>query len=72
MRSRRAGFGRFAEVDIFVEPSLSVRDAHELVKTLEKDILAKLPTLVTTIHVEPFEKGRREGMIRAREEYRIE
>jgi cation diffusion facilitator family transporter len=70
LRSRRAGFGRFAEVDIFVEPALSVHDAHELVKMLEKDILAKLPNLVTTIHVEPFEKGRREGMIRPKEEYR--
>lgn len=70
LRSRRAGFGRFAEVDIFVEPSLSVHDAHELVKTLEKDILAKLPNLVTTIHVEPFEKGRREGTIRPKEEFR--
>jgi cation diffusion facilitator family transporter len=70
LRSRQAGFGRFAEVDIFIEPSLSVQDAHELVKILEKDILAKLPNLVTTIHVEPFEKGRREGMTRPREEYR--
>ena len=69
LRSRRAGFGRFAEVDIFVEPSLSVHGAHELVKTLEKDILAKLPNLVTTIHVEPFEKGRREGMTRPKQEY---
>jgi cation diffusion facilitator family transporter len=70
LRSRRAGFGRFAEVDIFVEPTLSVNDAHELVRVLEKDILAKLPNLVTTIHVEPFEKGRREGMIRPKEEFR--
>lgn len=70
LRSRRAGFGRFAEVDIFVEPSLSVHDAHELVKTLEKDILTKLPNVVTTIHVEPFEKGRREGTIRPKEEFR--
>jgi cation diffusion facilitator family transporter len=69
LRSRRAGFGRFAEIDIFVEPSLSVQDAHELVRVLEKDIRAKLPNLVTTIHVEPFEKGRREGMTRPREEY---
>ncbi len=70
LRSRRAGFGRFAEVDIFVEPTLSVHDAHELVKVLEKDILATLPNLVVTIHVEPFEPGRREGMISPKEEYR--
>jgi cation diffusion facilitator family transporter len=70
LRSRRAGFVRFAEVDIFVAPTLSVREAHELVKVLEQDILATLPNLVTTIHVEPFEKGRREGTIRPKEEYR--
>lgn len=69
LRSRRAGFGRFAEVDIFVDPTLSVLDAHEIVRVLEKDILSKLPNLVVTIHVEPFEKGRREGMKRPREEF---
>jgi cation diffusion facilitator family transporter len=70
LRSRRAGFGRFAEVDIFVDPALSVYGAHELVKVLEQDILARLPNLVTTIHVEPFEKGRREGTVRPKEEFR--
>jgi cation diffusion facilitator family transporter len=69
LRSRRAGFGRFAEVDIFVDSSLSVHDAHDVVKMLEKEILAALPNLVVTIHVEPFEPGRREGMITPKEEY---
>jgi cation diffusion facilitator family transporter len=69
LRSRRVGVGRFAEVDIFVEHSLSVLEAHELVKRLEQDIRSQLPNLVTTIHVEPFEKGRREGMTHPREEY---
>lgn len=69
LRSRRAGFGRFAEIDIFVEPSLSVHQAHELVRSLEDDILAKLPNLITTIHVEPYEKGRREGTTKPKEEY---
>ncbi len=69
LRSRRSGFGRFAEVDVFVDAKLSVQDAHEIVKVLEKDILATLPNLVVTIHVEPFEPGRREGIRRPREEY---
>jgi cation diffusion facilitator family transporter len=69
LRSRRAGYGRFAEVDIFVDPALSVYEAHEIVKVLEKDILETLPNLVVTVHVEPFEKGRREGMISPREEF---
>jgi cation diffusion facilitator family transporter len=70
LRSRRAGYGRFAEVDIFVDPNLSVHGAHEIVKVLEKDILATLPNLVVTIHVEPFEAGRREGTTSPKEEYR--
>jgi cation diffusion facilitator family transporter len=69
LRSRRAGFGRFAEVDIFVDSASSVHDAHDLVKVLEKDMLETLPNLVVTIHVEPFEPGRREGMITPKEEY---
>ncbi|MGL4608359.1 MAG: cation diffusion facilitator family transporter [Trueperaceae bacterium] len=69
LRSRRAGVGRFAEVDIFVKPTLSVLEAHELVKVLEKAIGAKLPNVVMTIHVEPFEKGRREGTTKPKEEY---
>jgi cation diffusion facilitator family transporter len=71
LRSRRAGYGRFAEVDIFVEPTLSVYEAHELVKRLEEAIRVSLPNLVTTIHVEPFERGRREGTRHPRDEYRL-
>jgi cation diffusion facilitator family transporter len=69
LRSRRAGYGRFAEVDIFVDPTLSVYAAHDIVRVLEKEILEPLPNLVVTIHVEPFEKGRREGNVSPREEY---
>lgn len=69
LRTRRAGTGRFAEVDIFVDPNLSVAQAHDLVVMLEDDIHATLPNLVTTIHVEPLEAGRREGATLPRDEY---
>ena len=69
LRTRRAGFGRFAEVDIFVQPDTSVVAAHDLVVELEKAIHAELPNLVTTIHVEPFEAGKREGATPPREEF---
>lgn len=69
LRTRRAGTGRFAEVDIFVDPNLSVAQAHDLVVMLEDDIHAALPNLVTTIHVEPLEAGRREGATLPRDEY---
>lgn len=69
LRSRSSGTDRFAEVDIFVDPELTVAAAHDLVTDLEDEIHAQLPNLVTTIHVEPFEAGRREGSVRPDEEY---
>lgn len=69
LRTRRAGFGRFAELDIFVQPEVSVAAAHDLVVELEIAIHAELPNLVTTIHVEPFEAGKREGATPPRTEF---
>lgn len=70
LRTRRAGAGRFAEVDIFVEPEMSVEAAHEIVVALENAMRAALPNLVSTIHVEPLEAGRREGATAPQEEFR--
>ena len=69
LRSRRAGRARFVEVDVFVPGDLRVREAHDLVGVLEDEIHAVLPNLVTTIHVEPFEEGRREGATDPRDEF---
>lgn len=71
LRTRRSGFERFAEVDVFVDPLQSVSTSHALVMKLEKDIRLQIPHLVLTIHVEPYEKGRREGSISPKEEYKI-
>lgn len=69
LRSRRSGRARFVEVDVFVPGELSVRKAHDLVVALENDIHASLPNLVTTIHVEPYEEGVREGPTDPRDEF---
>lgn len=69
LRSRRSGSHRFAELDIFVEPELTVRQAHDLVVELEDRIHQQLPNLITTVHVEPFEAGRREGEVAPRDEF---
>lgn len=61
LRTRRSGRARFAEVDLFVDPEMSVRAAHEVVAELEDVVHARLTGLTTTIHVEPFVEGRREG-----------
>lgn len=69
LRSRRSGTGRFAEVDVFVDPEMSVGAAHELVNDLERALQEALPGLVSTVHVEPFEAGVREGPRPPREEF---
>jgi cation diffusion facilitator family transporter len=69
LRSRRSGRARFVEVDVFVDPALTVREAHALVARAEDAVHAALPDLVTTIHVEPYEPGRREGVTDPRDEF---
>lgn len=69
LRSRRAGRARFAEVDVFVDPDLSVRDAHRLVARLEDRMHGELSDLVTTVHVEPFEEGVRDVSLTPRQEF---
>jgi len=61
LRTRRSGRARFAEVDVFVDPEMSVRAAHEVVAELEDAVHARLTGLTTTLHVEPFVEGVREG-----------
>jgi len=69
LRSRRSGSGRFAEVDVFVDPAMSVGAAHELVSALESSLQEALPGLISTVQVEPFEPGLREGPRSPREEF---
>ncbi len=69
LRTRRAGRARFAEVDVFVDPELSVRDAHRLIARLEDRMHHELSDLVTTVHVEPFEEGVRDTSLTPRQEF---
>jgi cation diffusion facilitator family transporter len=69
LRSRRSGSERFAEVDIFVAPETTVAQAHELVTDLENELIDKLPSLTPTIHVEPYQKGKRDASRTPSEEY---
>ena len=70
LRTRRSGFERFAEVDVFVDPLQTVSASHALVMQLEREIRGQIPKIVLTIHVEPYEKGRREGAVSPKEEYK--
>lgn len=69
LRTRKAGRGRFAELDIFVDPNLTVKEAHDLVAALEDELIQKLPRLITTVHVEPYVAGERDGSHTPRDEF---
>ncbi len=69
LRTRSAGRARFAEVDVFVDPDISVREAHEVVAAVEARVHGQLSELITTLHVEPYVEGVRDGAVRPRDEY---
>jgi cation diffusion facilitator family transporter len=69
LRTRRSGRARFAEIDLFVDPRMTVQAAHEVVGEVEASVHAQLEELVTTLHVEPFVAGEREGERMPAEEF---
>ncbi|HEX7004620.1 MAG TPA: cation diffusion facilitator family transporter [Trueperaceae bacterium] len=69
LRSRRSGINRFLEVDIFVDPRLDVRDAHDIATALEDRIAEVLPNLTATLHIEPYLEGKRDVTLTPREEF---
>ncbi len=69
LRTRAAGRARFAEVDLFVDPEISVREAHEVAAAIEERVHGQLDELTTTLHVEPYVEGVRDGSRRPRDEY---
>jgi ferrous-iron efflux pump FieF len=69
LRTRRSGRARFAEVDVFVEPGLSVRDAHVVAGAVERDIAARLDEVIATLHVEPYVEGLRDERRAPRDEF---
>ncbi len=68
LRTRSSGRARYAEIDVFVDPNLSVRAAHEVMGQVEDVVHAQLSELTTTLHVEPFVEGQRSGTVRPEEE----
>lgn len=69
LHSRRAGFNRFAEIDIFVRPEMSVKQAHDVVKALEDELCIRLEPIRMTIHIEPYEAGKRDAATSPSEEF---
>lgn len=69
LRTRRSGRARFAEVDVFVRPDMTVAEAHSVVARVEDQVHAELEDLVTTVHIEPYVEGVRDRSTTPREEF---
>ncbi|MGK6322134.1 cation diffusion facilitator family transporter [Sphingomonas sp. DT-51] len=52
-RTRRAGSHEFAQFHMEVDPSLTVRDAHDIVERVEVALRQTFPRVETLIHLDP-------------------
>ncbi len=55
LRTRRAGTRRFVTMHVLVPGVWSVKQAHDLVETMERELHEALPSLSVTTHIEPIE-----------------
>lgn len=55
LRTREAGARRFMSVHVLVPGAWSVRQGHELLEALERDLHTELPNLTVLTHLEPLE-----------------
>lgn len=55
LRTRDAGTRQFMSVHVLVPGDWSVRQGHELLEALERDLRAELPGLTVFTHLEPIE-----------------
>jgi cation diffusion facilitator family transporter len=55
LRTRQAGTRRFADFHLLVPGRFTVRQAHDLSHQIEDDLVAALPGLEVTVHIEPVE-----------------
>ncbi len=53
LRTRSSGAHDFAQFHIWVDPAINVRDAHELVEAIERDLAAEFPGCEVLIHLDP-------------------
>ena len=56
LRTRLSGARRFIEFHLLVDGDLSVREGHRLADRLESALVAAIPELAVTIHVEPVDE----------------
>ena len=67
LRSRKAGPTRHVDMHLVMDPERTVREAHAICDSIEREIEERLPGTVVTIHMEPDDGrplGPLEGLIR--------
>lgn len=55
LRTRRAGAQRFVTFHLLVPPTWTIRQAHDLAERIEAELIAALPGLAVTSHIEPLD-----------------
>jgi len=62
-RTRQAGAASFLEFHLVVPGAMSVSAAHDICDAIEAALKAQMPGVVITIHVEPEQKAKHEGVV---------
>jgi cation diffusion facilitator family transporter len=63
IRTRQAGRVVFIDFHLVVEGTMSVSRAHDICDCLERDLKAEVEGAIVTIHVEPDDKAKHEGIV---------
>ncbi len=63
LRTRHAGPVTFIEFHLVVDGSTTVSDAHDICDRIEAALRNKVPDAKVTIHIEPDEKAKQEGIM---------
>jgi ferrous-iron efflux pump FieF len=53
LRTRSSGTHEFAQFHIWIDPEMSVRQAHEVVEAIEGDLAREFPGVEVLVHVDP-------------------
>ncbi len=62
-RTRQAGQASFLEFHLVVPGAMSVAVAHDICDRIEAALVAEMPGVVITIHVEPDGKAKQQGVV---------
>jgi cation diffusion facilitator family transporter len=63
VRTRHAGRRTFVDFHLVVPGAMTVSDAHDICDRIEKALLAEVADTMVTIHVEPEDKAKLQGVV---------